>query len=98
MARTSFTSVGNCADSPEPILRLLPIMGYAANILGVSDPYLGYDAGDFPHQRPQRKLRSTSHTAPFRRLCRNIPMDSIVRRAEDLLRDPGPTPAITPDP
>jgi hypothetical protein len=98
MARTSLTFVGNGADSPAPLLRLWPTTGYAANILGVSDLYVGYDAGDVPHQRPQRKLRSTSRPAPFQRLCRHSPIDSLVRRAEDLWRDPGPTPAITPDP
>jgi hypothetical protein len=35
MARTSFTSVGSEADSPEPILRPLPATGYDAKILGV---------------------------------------------------------------
>jgi hypothetical protein len=43
-----FTPVGNSADLPEPFLRPLPAKGYDAKILGVYDPYLGYDAEDFP--------------------------------------------------
>jgi hypothetical protein len=35
MARTSFTPVGNSADSPEPLLRPLPAMGHDAEILEV---------------------------------------------------------------
>jgi hypothetical protein len=35
MARTSFTSVGSSADSPEPPLRPLPVTGDAAEILDV---------------------------------------------------------------
>jgi hypothetical protein len=35
MARTSFISVGNSADSPEPSLRPLPATGHAAEILDV---------------------------------------------------------------
>jgi hypothetical protein len=56
--------VGNEADSPEPFLRPLPAAGDEANILGVSDPSLGYDAEDVPYQRPQRQMRSTSRAAP----------------------------------
>jgi hypothetical protein len=41
--------VGNEADSPEPFLRPLPAAGDEANILGVSDPSLGYDAEDVPY-------------------------------------------------
>jgi hypothetical protein len=33
MANTSFTSVGNSADSPEPLLRPSPVTGHAAEIL-----------------------------------------------------------------
>jgi hypothetical protein len=35
MAKTSFTSVGNSADSPEPLLRPSPTKGHAAEILDV---------------------------------------------------------------
>jgi hypothetical protein len=35
MARTSFTSVGSSADSPEPPLAPSPAMGHAAEILDV---------------------------------------------------------------
>ena len=65
MAKTSFMLVGNEADSPEPFLRPLPATGDEAKILGVYDPYLGYDAEDLPYQRPQRKMRSASRAAPF---------------------------------
>jgi hypothetical protein len=44
MARTSFTSVGSEADSPEPLLRPSAAMGHDAEILDVLDPDLGYDA------------------------------------------------------
>jgi len=35
---TSFTSVGNSADSPEPLLRPWPTTGYDAAMLEVEDP------------------------------------------------------------
>jgi hypothetical protein len=35
MARTSFTSVGSEADSPESLLKPSPAMGHAAEILDV---------------------------------------------------------------
>jgi hypothetical protein len=35
MAKTSFTSVGSLADSPEPPLRPSPATGHAAEILDV---------------------------------------------------------------
>ena len=44
MAKASFTPVGNSADSPALFLRLSPATGHAAEILDVSDPYVGYDA------------------------------------------------------
>jgi hypothetical protein len=50
MARTSFTSVGNSADSPEPLLRLSPVAGHNAEILDVEDQYFGYDAEKMPYQ------------------------------------------------
>ena len=65
MAKTSFMLVGNEAGSPEPFLRPLPATGDDANILGVYDPSLGYNAEDCPYQRPQRKMRATSRAAPF---------------------------------
>jgi hypothetical protein len=48
MARILFTSVGSAADSPEPLLRLLPATGHAADIRDGYDPYVGYDAATFP--------------------------------------------------
>jgi hypothetical protein len=33
--KTSFTSVGNSADSPQPNLRPVPAMGYEAKMLEV---------------------------------------------------------------
>jgi hypothetical protein len=42
--------VGNAADSPEPLLRLSPATGHAADILDVYDPDLGDDAAKFPYQ------------------------------------------------
>jgi hypothetical protein len=50
MARTSFTPVGNSADSPELFLRPLPATGYAAEMLDGEDPKWGYDAEKFPYQ------------------------------------------------
>jgi hypothetical protein len=44
MAKTSLTPGGNEADSPAPFLRPWPATGYDAKILGVYDPYIGYDA------------------------------------------------------
>jgi hypothetical protein len=65
MATTLYTSVGNSADSPEPFFRSSPAMGHEAEIPDVLDPYLGYDAEDFPYQRPQRQMRSPSRATPF---------------------------------
>jgi hypothetical protein len=59
MARTSFTSVGSEADSPEPPLRPLPVTGHAAEIPDVYDPDLGYDAETCPYQPPPWQMRST---------------------------------------
>jgi hypothetical protein len=50
---TSFTLVGNSADSPEPLFRLSPATGHVAKILDVSDPDMGYDAETCPYQPPQ---------------------------------------------
>jgi hypothetical protein len=52
---TSFTMVGNSADSPEPLLRPLPATGLDAEILDVSDPDLGYYAEKFPYKLPQEQ-------------------------------------------
>lgn len=60
MATTFFTSVGNSAGSPEPILRLSPATGHDAEILEVYDPDVGYDAEKFPYNQPQRKMRLIS--------------------------------------
>jgi hypothetical protein len=51
MATTSCTPVGNCPDSPEPILRRSPANGHDAEILDVDDPDLGYDAEPYPYQQ-----------------------------------------------
>ena len=51
MAMTSCTPVGNCPDSPEPILRRSPATGHDAEILDVDDPDLGYDAEPYPYQQ-----------------------------------------------
>jgi hypothetical protein len=45
---TSLTLVEHAADSPEPLLRLLPATGHHAEMLDVSDPDLGYNAETFP--------------------------------------------------
>jgi hypothetical protein len=58
MATISYTLVGNSADSPEPLLRLSPATGHAADILDVSDPDVGDDAAKFPYQSPQQQMRS----------------------------------------
>jgi hypothetical protein len=50
MATTSFSLVGNSADSPEPLLRPSPATGHDAEMLEVEDPNLGYDAETFPHK------------------------------------------------
>jgi hypothetical protein len=49
MATTLFTSVGNSADSPEPLLRPSPATGRDADMLDVQDQDLGYDAEKFPY-------------------------------------------------
>jgi hypothetical protein len=43
MAKTSFTSVGNSADSREPLLMWSLATGHAADILDEYDPDMGYD-------------------------------------------------------
>jgi hypothetical protein len=50
MATTSFTLVGNAAGSPAPLLGPSPATGYAAEMLDVEDPDLGYYAAKFPYQ------------------------------------------------
>ncbi len=65
MAKTSLTPVGNCADSPELILRPSPATGHAAAILDLEDPDLRYDAETCPYQQPSRKMRSTSRARPL---------------------------------
>jgi hypothetical protein len=47
------TSVGNSADSPEPILRPSPATGHDAEILDAYDAYVGYDAEICPYQPPR---------------------------------------------
>jgi hypothetical protein len=65
MATTSLMSVGNAAESPEPILRPSPATGYHADILDVYDPDLGYDTENFLYQPPPQKRRATSRATPF---------------------------------
>jgi hypothetical protein len=50
MAKTSFTLVGNSADSPAPLLRPSPTTGHDAEMLDVEDPDFGYDAEILPYQ------------------------------------------------
>jgi hypothetical protein len=52
MAMTSFMLVGNAADSPAPLLRPSPATDHDAEMLGVEDPDLGYDAEKFPYKQP----------------------------------------------
>ena len=47
MAKTSFTSVGNSADSREPLLRWSLATDHAADILDEYDPDVGYDPETF---------------------------------------------------
>jgi hypothetical protein len=42
------TPVGNGADFPEPLLRPSLATGHGAEMLDVSDPYVGYEAEAFP--------------------------------------------------
>jgi hypothetical protein len=78
MARTSFTSVGSEADSPELLLRPSPATGHAAEMLDVYDPYLGYYAEKFPYKPLQWKMRSTLRAGLLGRLCGHISIYSIV--------------------
>src|SRR5262249_21554013 len=73
MAKASFTSVGNSADSPAPPLRPSPATGHAAEILDASDPYLGYDADTFPYHCLQRQIRSTALSRLMWTTCRSTP-------------------------
>ena len=43
---TSFTPVGNSADSPELILRPLLVTGHDAELLSAEEADPGYDAGE----------------------------------------------------
>jgi hypothetical protein len=51
--KASFTSVGNSADLPTPLLRLSPATGHVTDILDLSDPGLGYDANTCPSRLHQ---------------------------------------------
>ena len=62
MARTSFTPVGNSADSPQPILRPSPVTGLDPHIFDVEKPYVGYDAETCPYQQPQRIMWTYFHS------------------------------------
>ena len=66
MATTSLTLVGHSADSPEPLLRLSPATGQAADMLDVSDPDLGYEAAKLPYQERQQRMRFTSRSGLMR--------------------------------
>jgi hypothetical protein len=68
MATTSYTLVGNPADSPESILSPWPATDYEAEKLEVSDPDLGYDAETFPYQQPRRGMRPTFRAGLLRGL------------------------------
>ena len=61
MAKTSLTSVGNSADSREPLLRSSLATGHEAEILDEYDPYVGDYAEKFPYKLPPWNMRSTSH-------------------------------------
>jgi hypothetical protein len=58
MAKTSFTQVGNCADSPDLIHRPSPAAGYAAEILDGDDPDLGYDVELFSYNQEVSACRA----------------------------------------
>jgi hypothetical protein len=83
MARIFFTSVGNCPDLPEPILRPSPAIGHETKILDVYEPSLGYDLEKFPYQPPQRKTRSTSRAGLLRGVCGHMSIYSIVRQCHE---------------
>jgi hypothetical protein len=76
--RTSFTSVGSSADSPEPLLKPSPATDHDAEKLEVEDPDLGYDAENFPYKPPHRGIRPTFRAGLLRGLYGNISTDSIV--------------------
>jgi hypothetical protein len=76
---TSFTLMGNSADSPEPLLRPSPTTSHDADMRDVEDPDLGYDAETCPYQPPQRGMRPTCRAGLVGGLCGNISIDSIVR-------------------
>jgi len=57
MATTSL-SAGSDAGSPELIRRPSPATGREAEILDVEDPYLGYDAENFPYKQTSGEIRS----------------------------------------
>ncbi len=78
---TSFTHVGDSAGSPESILRPSPATGHDAEILEVSDLYLGYDAKTCPSKQPQRPMRSTSRAGPLGRVCGHMSIYAMVRLA-----------------
>ena|SRR5882724_4945344 len=81
MATTSLTLVGHSAGSPAPLLRPLPATGQDAEILGVEDPYVGYDAETCPSQQPPRQRRSTSRAGRLGGVCGHMSRYSIVRIA-----------------
>jgi hypothetical protein len=72
MATTSLIPVGNSADSPGPPLRPSPATGYAAEILDVYNPYLGYYAEKFPYKQTEEEVRSIFSAWSSGRLCGNI--------------------------
>jgi hypothetical protein len=62
MARTSLTSVGSEADSPEPFLRPSRATGHDAEMREVDDPEFGYDAEIFPYTLPHQGIQPTCRT------------------------------------
>src|SRR5262245_57591433 len=76
---TSVTPMGNSADSPNPLLRPLPAMSHDAAILDAYNPYLGYDAENFPYQQTEREMRVIYAAWSLGRFCGHSSLDSRVR-------------------
>jgi hypothetical protein len=78
--KTSFTSVGNSADSPEPLLRPAPATGHDAETLEVYDPDLGYDAQNFPDKAARTGDETHMSRRAIERLWGHISIYSIANR------------------
>jgi hypothetical protein len=88
MARTSLTSVGSSADSPEPLLKPSPAMGHAAEILDVeanrviiSFPLVGHELDRiWHHQLAEPRMLHSGGRTPLRpqshglHICRVTPI------------------------